>query len=828
MQRPSPLPVDTVLPELRDVLRSRGTAVLEAAPAAGKTTRVPLALLEAGIPAEGRTVMLEPRRLAASRAARFMAAALGEDVGQTVGYRIRGDTRVSASTRIEVVTEGVLTRMLQDDPALPGVGLVIFDEFHERSIHADLGLAFVLDSREHLRPDLALLVMSATLDGAAVARLLGNAPAIGAGGRVFPVETRYRTFPVEGPIEAATADTIRRALDLHEGDLLVFLPGRREIHRTRRLLESARLPGEVDLHELFSDAAREEQDAALRAAPAGRRKVILSTSIAETSVTIDGVRVVIDAGLARVPVFDPRRGMSGLATVPVSRATADQRRGRAGRQAPGVCWRLWTEAEHQRLPPFPTPEILSTDLTPAALDLARWGSPDGGSLRFLDPPPAAHLARARSLLQSLGALDAAGTLTPHGREMAGLPVHPRLAHMLIRSRREGRQAEAAELAALLGEREVLSRPSPADIDIGSRLEALAGGQGADPGVRGRIRTEAVRLGGGDRERTPRTARSTGYLLSFAFPERIARRRGEGTNRFLTTGGTGVVVPEAAPLAREEFLVIAELATAGVEARALLAAPVTREELLAGHGAAVREEEETVWDEPSGAVIMRQVTRLGAVTLLSREVPPVGEAVRELLLGAVVRSGLASLPWSQAAVAFRARCRWIGRRELPEAGWPDLSDGALLSSLAEWLGPFLGGMSRRAHLERLDIHAALRARCSPLQLRELERLAPESVLVPTGSRIRLDYEADPGPVLAVRLQEMFGATATPLVGGGRVPVVLHLLSPAGRPLAVTQDLVSFWKNAYPQVRKEMRGRYPRHHWPEDPLAAAPTRRTKRRT
>ncbi len=819
------LPIMAVIPALRHTLAGSMCAVLSAPPGAGKTTRVPLALLGEPWMQGLKIIMLEPRRLAARRAAEYMASLAGEKVGQSVGFRIRGESRVSEATRLEVVTEGVLTRMLHTSPELQGTGILIFDEFHERSIHADLGLALALDVQSNLRPDLRILVMSATLDSRGVAALLNEAPVIESTGRAFPVDTRW--LASEGRLEVRVRDAVRLALADHEGDALVFLPGQREIRRTEECLLDSGLPGSVAIHLLYGEAASDRQQAALAPAAPGTRKVILSTSIAETSLTIEGVRIVVDAGLARVPRFDPRRGMGGLVTVPVSQASADQRRGRAGREGPGFCYRLW--AEDQDLPRYSSPEILNADLAPLALDLALWGTPDGAGLRFQDPPPPAHLGRARDLLVQLGALDRAGTLTSHGRALALLPVHPRLAHMVMKGVDLGLGSEACDLAAMLEERDLLHGRPDTDVDLASRWQALRQGRG--DGVRVRILAEARRLrslsGVGGERGSPE---SLGVLLAMAYPERVARRRGDDAGHYQMAGGTGAVLPEWSALARERFLAVGEVDGVGTDVRIFLAAPLSEEEIRKTFADRLEVVEEVRWSSVDEAVVARRQTRLGALPLDERPVSSAsdaagdaGEAVRAAMIEGIRQLGLESLPWEKESLSLRARSNWLLSSGLAGVGWPDLSDRRLQETLDEWLAPFLNGITRRIQLARLDMLSVIRSRFSHRQLLDLDRLAPAFLTVPTGSRIRLSYDTGK-PVLAVRLQEMFGQVETPLAGG--IPVLIHLLSPAGRPLAITQDLQTFWRNAYPEVRKEMRGRYPKHPWPEDPLHAIPTRRTSK--
>jgi len=821
-----PLPIDQALPALRDALLG-GPAVLLAPPGSGKTTRVPLALLGERWLAGRRIVLLEPRRLAARAAAGWMARLLGEPVGARVGYRIRRDTRVGPGTRIEVVTEGVLTRMLAADPGLAGVGLVIFDEFHERSLHGDLGLALTLHSRTVLREDLRVLVMSATLDGAPVARLLGGAPIATAEGRAFPVGTRYAAPRPGARVDAAVAGAVRDALARETGDILVFLPGAAEIRRTVERLADPPLPADIRVHPLYGDLPPEAQEAAIAPSPAGGRKVVLATSIAETSLTIEGVRVVIDSGLARVPRFSPRSGMARLETVRVSRASADQRRGRAGRIAPGVCWRLWAEAAAAELRPFDTPEILEADLAPLALELADAGVTDPAELRWLDPPPAAALAQARELLAELGALDTAGRITPHGRAVAELALHPRLAHMLIRARVLGMAGLACDLVALLGERDIL-RGVDDQADITLRLEALRRGDPrASPSGLRRARAEAALLRrrlGVRAERGEPAAPAAGLLLALAYPDRIGQRRPAAPGRFLLRTGLGAYLSPGDPLGLEDYVVAAELDGRPRESRIFLAAPLARADLERELGDQVVSEDIVTWDDTADAVVARRRERLGAIVLADAPLrDPDPGAVSAALLGRVARDGVGALPWGPSALRLRSRLRFLHRLD---PRWPDVSDEALAGSLAEWLGPSLMGVRRRDELARVDLAALLLGRLSAAQRGALETLAPTHLEVPSGSRVPIDYGDPEAPVLSVRLQEVFGLTETPRVGGS-VPLTLHLLSPAHRPVQVTRDLGSFWRTTYFDVRRDLKGRYPKHHWPDDPLQAEPTRRTRPR-
>ncbi|KAB2923171.1 MAG: ATP-dependent helicase HrpB [Bacteroidetes bacterium] len=822
------LPIGPAIPELVNALRTNRAAVLCAAPGAGKTTRVPLELLRAGTAGDRSIIMLEPRRIAAVRSAEYMALSLGESAGETVGYRIRGEKRTGRSTRIEVVTEGILTRMLQHDPSLDGAGLIIFDEFHERSIHADLGLAFVLDVCEHIRPDLKVLVMSATMDSAAVSRLLDGAPVVVSEGREYPVETIYRSLPRSGSVESECAAAVSEALRDREGDVLVFLPGQREIRRTEEELARRSVPPETDVHLLYGEAPPERQRAALSRTP-GRRKVILATSVAETSVTIDGVRVVVDAGLARTSAFDPARGMSGLVTVNVSKASADQRRGRAGRQAPGICYRLWTEHEQSMLAPFTLPEIATADLTAFALEAAVWGDPELRTLKLLDAPPEKHFNAARDLLVRLGALDAEGRLTTHGRSLAGLGTHPRYAHMLTVAMEHGFGAAACDMAALLEERDAGGDANAFGDDLSERFLRWKRGNGSKPGADRRVTEQSAqyrtRLGLPAAERsTERDAENIGMCIALAYPDRIAKQR-PGTERYQLSGNTVGVLQRGSTLARHPLLAVAEVDGAGAEVRILRAAPIERAQLDALYGERYVERSEMWWDERQECIVSRSVKRLWSIELERRDIEPDADRAAELLSEAVRRKGVGILPWDAGSLSLRSRSEWLRRNGFAEGDWRDVGDDALARSTDEWLLPFLTGIRRLSQLTRLDMAVILASLIGPAQKRTIERLAPTHIVVPTGSRIPVDYSSDP-PVVAVRLQEMFGEERTPAVAGGKVSVVLHLLSPAHRPLAITQDLPSFWRNAYPGVRKDMRGQYPKHFWPEDPLTAPPTRRTKK--
>jgi ATP-dependent helicase HrpB len=851
----SGLPIDQALPELRRALQGHASAVLTAPPGAGKSTVVPLALLDEPWAVGKRILMLEPRRLAARAVALRMAQTLAEAVGRTVGYRMRLDTRVSRDTRIEVVTEGVLTRMLQTDPALEGIAAVLFDEYHERSLQADLGLALVLDARESVTPDLKILVMSATLEGSAVARLLGDAPVVAAHGRRFPVQTRYAgkgmpPLPEVGPArgtqespEALTARVVRRALEEEQGDVLVFLPGAREIHRVRALLEGT-LPaassgtGRLQVLPLYGELSSEEQEAALMPARAGSRRVVLATNIAETSLTIPGVRVVVDSGLARRLRFDPATGMSRLETERISRASAEQRQGRAGRVEPGVCYRAWSEGAQRSLAPFSPPEIAEADLAPLALELASWGARDAAQLRWLDPPPAAMLASARDLLGRLGALTADGRITPHGRDMARLGTHPRLAHMLLRAREIGCLPLAANIAALLSERDLLRGTAGArDADIRGRIEALQGeGQS---GEIDRSALQRVRRGAQDLLRQlgapahstaddSQAGASAGGLLALAFPDRIGRQRQGGEGRFTLTNGRGAHFAEPQGLSRQELIVAVDLDDRERDARIRLAAPLSRREIEELMASRLERTDSVEWSAREEAVLARRVLRLDGLVLEESPLPqvPQQEAHAAMLEG-IRELGIESLPWNREARELQARVAFVRRLGGSYESWPDLADDALRASAAEWLAPWLDGMTRREHLARLPLLDALLARLSWEHRRELDVLAPGQLTVPSGSHVRIDYLDESAPAVSVRLQEVFGLESSPRLGGGRVPITFKLLSPAQRPVQVTRDLASFWRGAYAEVRKDLRGRYPRHYWPENPLEAEPVRGVRRR-
>jgi ATP-dependent helicase HrpB len=802
-----PLPIDPILPTLIEALEGHGRAVLQAPPGAGKTTRVPLALLEAGC-VPGRLLMLEPRRLAARAAAERMAETLGEAAGDTVGYRIRGEARVSAATRIEVVTEGILTRMLQDDPELSGVSAVIFDEFHERSLNADLGLALTWEVRGALRPDLVIVVMSATLDAAPVAAMLDDAPLISSQGRAYPVETRWldRTLPADTRWEAEMARLIERALSEAKGGCLAFLPGEGEIRRVASLLQG-KLPDDVHLRPLYGALPFAEQRAAIRPETQGR-KLVLATSIAETSLTIEDVRIVVDGGRARRARFDPGSGMSRLVTDPVSRAEAEQRRGRAGRVAKGVCYRLWAKGQEGALPAFPPAEIEAADLAGLALELAAWGAV-ADDLAFLTPPPEGAMAEAQALLHDLGALDDAGRITAHGRALVRLPLHPRLGH-LVRMGGPG----SARLAALLAERDPLRGRG---VDLSLRLRALddPAAMGADRGTVARIRQEAKRL----KRFEAGPPLSPGAQATLAYPDRVGLRRAGDAPRYVLSGGKGAVLPEGDALAGQRLIVATDLDGDRREARIRQAATLTEAELRAVHGNAIAWHETCRWSKRDRRVEARRQERFGALVLEDRAWKGApDDAMRDALIDGIRDLGLDALGWTKRARLLRARVRF--------AGVADVSDTALLAALTEWAGPFLDGLRDAEGLARFDPFDALAAWIGWDAMAEVDRLAPQAWGTPLGRKLSIDYSGD-APEVAVRLQELFGVTHHPTVGRDRLPVRLVLLSPAQRPVQVTTDLPGFWDGSYADVRKDMRANYPRHPWPEDPRAAEATLRAKPR-
>ena len=807
------LPIDDVLPELSAALEAGACAVLVAPPGAGKTTRVPLALLEASWRGDGRIVMLEPRRLAARAAARRMAQSLGEEVGATVGYRVRLDARVSARTRIEVVTEGVFTRMILDDPELTGVAAVLFDEFHERSLDADLGLALALDAAA-LRDDLRVLVMSATIDGARVARLLDGAPVVVSEGRAYPVETIWRDRDPLLRMEDQLTGVVLEALSQQPGSALVFLPGQAEISRVAERL-AGRVPGDVDIAPLHGQLTPEEQDRAVQPARPGRRKVVLATSIAETSLTIEGVRIVVDSGLRRAPAYEPATGLTVLETRRVSRASADQRRGRAGRVEPGVCYRLWSEGQHAALAAFDAPEMLEADLSGLVLELAAWGVTDPGQLRFLDPPPAPAWAEAVALLRGLEALDGEGRITTEGRALARLPLHPRLAHMIHRAADEDDALTAAELAVLLNERGLGGDGT----DLAHRLERFGRERGrrADE-ARGLARRWAQMVGntgkGGE----------AGRHLARAYPDRVAQQAG-ARGRYRLANGRQASLEETDALAASPYLVVAEVTGAAATGRIRSAVAIAREtveELFAGQ---IVDEAVMAFDRGSRSVRARRIRRLGALRL---EEAPVAitdrEAAARALAEGIAALGIGQLPWTREQKALRERSSYLRAKAGEE--WPDLSDVALGADV-DWLVSSITGRTALGEITAEDLGAALESLLPWGRRQEMERLLPSHFDAPSGSRLPIDYGAENGPALEVRVQELFGLDRHPSVAGGRVPLLLVLLSPAHRPIQTTRDLPGFWRGSWKDVARELRGRYPRHYWPENPLEAAATARAKPR-
>jgi ATP-dependent RNA helicase HrpB len=814
----TPLPIDAALPQLTAALRENNTAVLVAPPGAGKTTRVPLVLLDETWAKDKKVLVLEPRRLAARAAAARMASTLGEQVGDAVGLRVRFGSKISKRTRIEVVTEGVFTRLILDDPSLDGVAAVLFDEFHERSLDADLGLALARDAQQGLRDDLKILVMSATLDGARVSKLLGDAPLIEGEGRAFPVETRYLGRDLRSPIETQIADAVERALRAETGSLLVFLPGAGEILRTETLLNERVRDPAVDMVALYGALDARKQDRAIAPVPPGRRKVVLATSIAETSLTIEGVRVVIDSGLARVPRYEPDVGITRLETVRVSRAAADQRRGRAGRTEPGVCYRLWDEPQTGSLEPYTPPEILSADLSSFVLDLAEWGTRDPAALAFLNSPPAPALNEARALLRELGAVNAEGRITDEGRRLRQLPLPPRLARMVVDAGREGAGEFAASITAVIAERGL----GGDDVDLRHRLDQFRRDRSPRANdARAMVKRWAATVGG-----TAGGEIGMGALLALAYPDRIAKNRGGGSGAFLLANGRGGQVDPASPLAREPFLAVAELTGAAAASRILLAAPIALVEIEARFADRIEERETVTFDASSASLRARRTRRLGAIVLNEQIKPiaPNADTARILAEG-IVAAGLDKLPWSKAALQFRERIGFLRTAEGDE--WPDFSNEALARETVHWLEPLLTNKTSRAEIGADELSDALANLLSWILRRRLDDEAPTHFEAPTGTRVPLDYAAEQGPTISIRVQELFGLEQHPSIAGGRVPLVIELLSPAHRPVQVTRDLPGFWRGSYAQVRTEMRGRYPKHPWPEDPTTAPPTRRAKPR-
>jgi ATP-dependent helicase HrpB len=866
----TPLPIDAVLDQLAVTLADNNAAVLVAPPGAGKTTRVPLALLDAPWAANRKIIVLEPRRIAARASAERMARTLAERVGETVGYRVRFGSKVSRATRIEVVTEGIFSRQILDDPELSDVAAVLFDEFHERSLDADLGLALARDAQVGLREDLRILVMSATLDGARVASLLGDAPVISSEGRAFPVETRYLGRKADAPLERQMADAIAIALRADPGSVLAFLPGAAEIRRTQNLLGERVHDAGVEIVPLFGAQDAAVQDRAIAPAPKGQRKVVLATSIAETSLTIEGVRIVVDSGVARVPRYEPDIGLTRLETVRASRAAVDQRRGRAGRTEPGLCYRLWDEPQTASLAAYTQPEILSADLSSLVLDLARWGVSDPSTLAFLDAPPAPALKEARSLLRELGAIDGDGRITPEGQSLRALALPPRLARMIVDSHRWGAAEPAAKIAAILTERGLGGDSVDLDIRLdqfrrdrsprASSARSLAqrwasqvagasppsplagegrgGGSPSTAAAAGATPTpDPSPQGGGGQKGSLRNREhlapeaeqlSTGVMLAFAFPDRVARNRGNGG--FVLANGRGATVDQTSALARAPYIAIAELTGTAAQGRILLAAPITAADIEQHFADQIEVADEISFDRDAMALRARRKRTLHAITLSETPMAlsPSAETARVLADG-LVGAGSDQLPWSKPLKQWRDRVMFLRAAEAgaPSNPWPDLSDAALAAQREAWLTPALFDKTSLKQLSAGDLSEALTT-LLPWELRaRLQREAPTHFEAPTGTMLAIDYEAEQGPTIAVRLQELFGMNTHPSVAKGAVPLVLELLSPAHRPVQVTRDLPGFWRGSYAAVRSDLRGRYPRHPWPEDPASAVPTRRVKPR-
>lgn len=819
MKFSTPLPVDAVLADISSALSEHGQAVLIAPPGAGKTTRVPLALLDEGWLAGKKILVLEPRRIAARGAAEFMSKSIGDRLGGVVGLRARLSSKVGPGTRIEVITEGVFTRMILDDPELTGVGAVVFDEFHERSLDADLGLALALDARAALRPDLRLLVMSATLDGGRVSELLGNAPVIASEGRAFPVETRYLGRKSQR-IEDDVTDAITRALKADSGSILAFLPGQGEIARVAERLRERITDSGIDIAPLYGALDMAAQDMAVMPAAPGRRKVVIATSIAETSITIEGVRVVIDSGLARVPRFEPEIGVTRLETVRVSRASADQRRGRAGRTLAGVCYRLWDEPETQGLLPFAEPEIRAADLSGLVLDCAEWGVQDLQSLRWLDPPSEGLVRATREDLVSIGALDGKGRITEEGRRIRALPLPPRLARMVLAAGKIGAAARAAMIASVLVERGTGGN----DVDLDHRLENFARDRSRRAEDMRRLSVGWAKAALDDVKARAREDISTAGLLALAYPDRIAKSRG-AAGQFLLANGRAGTIDTTHALSRAPYLVVAELQGRAAATRIILAAQATEDEILAAAATRIEDTTSVQFDTQSMSVRARRVRRLGAITLASEPLAmsPTQDVSAALAEG-IGSLGVACLPWTKSQMQVRERAGFLKRAG---GDWPDLSDEALSQSTAHWLQPFLAGKSRLPDIDADGLSAALDA-LLPWRLRQrLDEEAPTHFEAPTGNRFAVDYDGPGAPALHIRVQELFGLKAHPAIANGRLPLTLNLLSPAHRPIQITRDLPGFWAGSWASVKADMRGRYPRHVWPDDPANAIPTARAKPR-
>ncbi|QIO36797.1 ATP-dependent helicase HrpB [Bradyrhizobium sp. 1(2017)] len=816
----TPLPIDAVLDELSGTLEAGNAAVLVAPPGAGKTTRVPLALLDAPWAKGKKIIVLEPRRIAARASADRMAKSLGERAGETVGYRVRFGSKISRATRIEVVTEGIFTRQILDDPELSGVAAILFDEFHERSLDADMGLALARDAQTGLREDLRILVMSATLDGARVAKLLGDAPVVESEGRAFPVETRYLGRKADAPIERQMADAIASALRADSGSVLAFLPGAAEIRRTQNFISERVQDASIEIVPLFGALDAAVQDRAIAPAPKGTRKVVLATSIAETSLTIEGVRIVVDCGLARVPRYEPDIGLTRLETVRASRAAVDQRRGRAGRTEAGVCYRLWDEPQTASLTPYTQPEILSADLSSLVLDLAQWGVADPAALSFLDPPPQPAWKEAKSLLSELNALDGDGRITAEGKSLRALALPPRLARMIVDSHRAGEGEAAAEIAAIITERGL----GGDSVDLEHRRDQFRRDRSPRAAsARDLARRWASQVAASEKA-GPQEDISTGLMLAYAFPDRVARNRGNGS--FVLANGRGASVEQTSSLARAPYIAIGEMTGTAASGRILLAAQITQEEIEQHFAEHIESADEITFDRGAMGLRARRKRVLHAITLseATLAVSPSEDTAR-IFADGLIAAGLDRLPWSKAAKQWRDRVTFLRKAE--GDSWPDLSDDGLIARRDDWLVPALYDKIALKDISAGDLSEALMA-LLPWEMRaRLDREAPTHFEAPTGSVLAIDYEAEQGPTIAVRLQELFGLNTHPAIAAGRVPLVLELLSPAQRPVQVTRDLPGFWRGSYAAVRSDLRGRYPRHPWPDDPANALPTRRAKPR-
>ena len=838
------LPIHKHIPDIIKALETSRCAVIQAPPGAGKTTRVPLALLEEPWLANKKIILLEPRRLAAMSCAAHMADLLKERVGQAIGYQIRLDRKIGPDTRIEVITEGIFTRKIQNDPCLEDVGIVIFDEFHERNIHSDLGLALCLESFEALRDDLRILVMSATMDVRAVSNLMDNAPVIVSKGKSFPVETIFVT-PLDRnnrpvPVETACGSVVRRALSETIGDILVFLPGVKEIKRLYSILEKD-LDSGIHIFPLYGNLSRKDQARAFRPSSPGQRKIVIATSIAETSITIEGVSVVIDAGLMRVPRFSPQTGMTLLSTVPVSKASADQRRGRAGRTKPGKCYRLWSEYDQRLLKSYTKPEILSVDLTGVALELAAWGVSDPGQLKWLDPPDEKSFEQAENLLKTLGALDGQGHITSHGKKMSSAGLHPRLAHMVIRGNEKGQGFLACRIAAFLNERDFIrfdqNIPDP---DIRLRLEiieALITGKKIwqkefriNKGIIHRIIESEKKIAKDFGIKPAKTdIEKAGTLLAYAYPDRIAKKRDNQHNRFLMASGKGAFFSRTNSVSLNEYIVAVHLDGNMQNAKIFIAVPYSKQEFEQDFCDSFKTVQTVLWDKKKGMVRAKEEIIFKNLVVQQRAISDIDPDIAcDILIKEIQRTGLAWLPWTKRLKSLKERAVFLKNTGgFPDL--PDLSDKAIEEELAIWLKPFLTGVFSLKQLERIDLESAFLSLLTWEDRQTIEKMAPTHIKVPSGSKKPLKYSNENGlfdsPVLEVRLQEMFGLTSTPKIAGKSIPVTVHLLSPAGRPVQITRDLENFWKNTYKDVKKDLMGRYPKHFWPDDPLCARPTNRVK---